>query len=148
MGSLTLPATGSVYVDTPILIYSVEKHPQWGPLLRPLWQAAEDGTIEIISSQLVLVETLTIPLRTANESLIADYETLFESPGITLTPITPTILRDAARLRAAYIRLRTPDAIHAATASLLSCRMFLSNDHGFRNIANFNATILSDVLSS
>jgi hypothetical protein len=36
MGSLTLPATGPVYLDTQIFIYAVEKHPVYSPLLSPL----------------------------------------------------------------------------------------------------------------
>ena len=39
MGSLTLPPSGPVYADTHIFIYSVEKHPLYAPLLRPLWSA-------------------------------------------------------------------------------------------------------------
>jgi hypothetical protein len=33
VGSLTLPATGVVYVDANPIIYTVEKHPAYGPLL-------------------------------------------------------------------------------------------------------------------
>ena len=43
MGSLTLPPSGPVYADTQIFIYSVEKHPLYAPLLRPLWSAAATG---------------------------------------------------------------------------------------------------------
>ncbi len=40
MGTLVLPRSGQVYLDANPIIYSVEKHPVFGPLLRPLWQAA------------------------------------------------------------------------------------------------------------
>lgn len=33
MGALTLPATGLVYLDANPIIYTVEKHPVYGPLL-------------------------------------------------------------------------------------------------------------------
>jgi hypothetical protein len=39
MGSLTLPPSGPVYADAQTFIYSVEKHPTYGPLLRPLWES-------------------------------------------------------------------------------------------------------------
>jgi hypothetical protein len=41
MGALTLPASGMVYADAQALIYTVEKHPTYGPLLCPLWQAVQ-----------------------------------------------------------------------------------------------------------
>ena len=41
MGALSLPASGLVYLDTNPIIYSVEKHPVYWPLLQPLWQAAK-----------------------------------------------------------------------------------------------------------
>jgi hypothetical protein len=56
VGPLTLPPSGIVYVDANPIIYSVEKHPAFGPLLQPLWQAAQTKTIEVLSSDLVLLE--------------------------------------------------------------------------------------------
>ncbi len=41
MGALTVPSAGLVYLDAGPVIYSVEKHPDYWPLLRPLWQAAK-----------------------------------------------------------------------------------------------------------
>ena len=39
MGALTLPASGLVYIDTMVLIYTVERFPTYWPLLEPLWLA-------------------------------------------------------------------------------------------------------------
>jgi len=65
MGSLTLPASGLVYTDTPILVYSVETHAKYWPLLKPLWQAARDGRFMLVSSELTTMEVLIGPLRKA-----------------------------------------------------------------------------------
>jgi hypothetical protein len=43
VGSLIIPASGLVYADTQALIYTVEKHPVYFPLLLPLWQAVQAG---------------------------------------------------------------------------------------------------------
>ena len=63
MGSLNLPLSGQVYVETPTLIYSVERHPLYGPLLDPFWQAAQTGQVMPISSELIITEVMVIPLR-------------------------------------------------------------------------------------
>jgi len=41
MGSLSLPASGTIYVDTAPIIYSVERHPDYEFLLLPLWTEAD-----------------------------------------------------------------------------------------------------------
>ena len=48
MGTLILPASGLVYLDANSVIYTVEKHPVYGPLLHPLWQAAQAKLIEVV----------------------------------------------------------------------------------------------------
>src|SRR5437773_7994301 len=100
MGSLIVPSSGLVYLDANPIIYSVEKHPAYGPLLEPLWQAAHAKTIEIVSSDLVLLETLVGPLKSNDTALANTYEQLFQRAQTRLFPVTRSILREAARLRA------------------------------------------------
>ncbi|MGB0069558.1 MAG: PIN domain-containing protein [Isosphaeraceae bacterium] len=99
MGSLILPSSGPVYADALIFIYSVEKHPIYALTLRPLWEAVARGDLEVLSSELTLMETLIGPLKQGDAALETDYENFFASPGIRLLPITSSILRAGARLR-------------------------------------------------
>jgi predicted nucleic acid-binding protein len=145
VGALTLPSAGLVYLDTNPVIYSVEKHPAYWPLLQPLWQAAKGKTIEIVSSDLVLMEALVGPLKSGNAALLNAYEQLFQQAQTRLLPITHPILREAARLRATT-KLKTPDALHAATSLQAGCALFVSNDIGFRGVANLPLVILDDLL--
>jgi len=135
-----------VYLDTNPVIYSVEKHPVYGPLLQPLWQAAKATAIEIVSSDLTLMETLIGPLKSGDTTLANTYEQLFQQPQTRLLPITQAILRDAARLRATT-KLKTPDALHAATALNAGCVLFVTNDAGFRGVAGLPLVILDDLLT-
>ena len=148
MGALTLPGGGLVYVDTQILIYTVERHPAYEPVLRPLWEAAQDGDVEAVSSDLTLMETLVSPLRSGDAALQADYERALLGTDLRLLPLTQVVLREAARLRASIPGLRTPDALHAATALLSGCALFVTNDRGFRRVAGLPLVLLDDVLAS
>ncbi len=121
MGALILPGSGLVYLDANPIIYTVEKHPVYGPLLQPLWQAARAKTIEVVASELAFMETLVGPLKTGNASLERAYEQALLGTDMRLLPITQPILREAARLRATT-RLKTPDALHAATANKPAAR--------------------------
>lgn len=49
-----------------------------------------------------------------------------------LISITQALLRKAAQLRA-RTKLKTPDAIHAATALSRNCTLFLTNDRALKN---------------
>ena len=144
MGSLIVPSAGLVYLDANSVIYSVEKQPSYWPLLQPLWQAAKGKTIEIVSSDLTLMESLVGPLKYGDTTLANTYEQLFQQAQTRLLPITQAILREAARIRATT-KLRTPDALHAATAQLAGCVLFVTNDVGFRNLANLPVVILDDL---
>ena len=147
MGELTLPESSIVYVDTQILIYSVEKHPAYWSLLRPMWLKSATSDIQIISSELALLETLVAPLRNADSVLVTAYETLLLSTEMQLMPMTRAILREAAQLRA-QTNLKTPDAIHAATAIAHGCSIFLTNDYGFRRVSSLPLVVLSDIAAT
>ena len=146
MGSLAVPSAGLVYLDTNPIIYSVERHPAYWPLLEPLWQAAKGKTIEIVSSELALMETLVGPLKSGDTALASAYEQLFQQAQTRLLPITQPVLREAAGLRATT-RLKTPDAVHAATAGQAGCVLFVTNDVSFRGVVSFPLVILDDLLA-
>lgn len=145
MGSLILPPSGLVYVDAPILIYSVEAHPTYGPLVASLWHAARSGAIEVVSSELALAEVLILPLRLGDLDLQSDFERALLGTEMRLIPIDLPILRQAARLRAAIPALRTPDALHAATAIVSGASLFLTNHVGFRRVPGLPLVLLNDV---
>lgn len=147
MGTLTLPASGIVYVDTSPIIYSVEENAMYSQLLEPVWNALEAGHILVVSSELILLETLVVPLRNNDADLIAAYENILTQSDFDLFPITAQILRDAAQLRATT-KLKTPDAIHAATALSAQCALFITNDYAFQRIANLPVIVLDEVLHS
>lgn len=147
MGQLVIPNGSKVYVDTAVLIYTMEENTDYFDLLKPLWIKFQEQEIELISSELILMEVLVLPLRNNDESLISDYEQLLLNSAMQLIPINQSILRQAANLRATN-SLKTPDAIHAATAMAVNCDLFITNDRGFRNLAELPVVILTEVLTS
>ena len=145
MGRLKLPVGSSVYLDTAPIIYSVEQNPDYKSLMHDLWLSAENGDIEVITSELTVLEALVQPVREKNDDLIRDYEELLLTSEIQLVPVSISILRTAVELRV-DLNLKTPDAIHAATALLGRCDHFVSNDGGFRRLTNVSVTILGDLI--
>jgi predicted nucleic acid-binding protein len=148
MGQLTLPNAARVYIDTVTVIYAVEQAPTYGVLLNPLWNSLQAGNLEVLTSELTLMETLVVPIRKSDTFLVDAYEQLLRSPQIQLIPISQTILKEAARLRATTPSLRTPDAIHVATAIASGCTQFLTNDRQLRIVTDLPVVILDEVLTS
>jgi hypothetical protein len=94
MGSLILPVSGLVYLDTSPVIYSIEKTQDFYPLLLPLWQAAKSGQIDLVTSELTLLESLVVPLRRKDTILVDAFERALTAAETDLAPITIDILRD------------------------------------------------------
>lgn len=145
MGSLTLPLSGIVYVDANSAIYSVEKIEPYNSLLLSMWQGAQAGDFRVVSSELLLLETLVKPLRTADAVLEASFRALLlSSHELRLMPITISILDSAAHVRAAT-GLKTPDAIHAATALAIGCDLFVTNDRDLTRVPGLAIALLDDI---
>ena len=145
MGQLIFPLFSKVYLDTSPIIYSVEKHADYWQLLTTLWQSLKANEIEVFTSELTLLETLVQPIKQKNQMLISAYESLLTTTEINLLPITLDILRKAANFRATQ-NLKTPDAIHTATAFSANCNYLISNDDGFKRVSNINVVILSEII--
>jgi len=147
MGQLVIPSGSKVYLDTAVLIYTLEENTDYFSLLRPLWTKFQAREIELISSELILLEVLVLPLRNNNESLVSAYEQLLLNSAMKLVPINQSTLRQAANLRGS-LNLKTPDAIHAATAISVNCDLLITNDKGFSRLSHLPVLILREVLAS
>jgi predicted nucleic acid-binding protein len=146
MGSLTIRIGGRIYLDTPSVIYTVEHHPIYEPILDSVWDAAEHGTVEVVTSELTLLEALVLPQRHRNQALVTAYELLLSASESRMIPITQSTLRRAIPLRA-ELGLKTPDAIHAATALDAGCTLFVTNDPHFRRVIGLEVAVLDDIVA-
>jgi predicted nucleic acid-binding protein len=135
VGLIEALGSGPVALDTPPFIYLIEEHPQYLPIVRPVFAAIAAGTLTGVTSALTILETLVQPYRAGNAPLAAQYEAfLTRSRGLRLEEITRTVLRAAAQMRAAS-NIKTPDAIQLATALFARCPVYLTNDRDLPAIA-------------
>jgi predicted nucleic acid-binding protein len=117
-----------VGIDTAIFIYFIEEHPQFLPLIDPLFEAADAGSRELVTSALTLLEVLVVPYRAGNRVLADRYEALLtRSRGIRVIDLDRNQLRAAAQLRATTA-VKTPDALQMVAALAAGAKTFLTND--------------------
>ena len=145
MGTLILPPDGSVYLDSSAFIYSVERVEPYRTLLEPVWRLARAGQFTIVSSDLVVLETLVKPLREGDRALEGIFRSLFDAAEVELIPTTRSLWEEAAHLRA-ETGLKTPDALHAAAAMRSGCALFITNDSDFRRVRGLTVVVLKDLL--
>jgi predicted nucleic acid-binding protein len=134
---------GAVAIDTSVLIYFIEEHPRFLPLLLPLFEEVDQGKRELVTSAVTLLEVLVVPYRAGDAQLAERYELLLtRSRGIRMVDITREQLRAAAQLRA-VTGVKTPDALQLACAIGTGCKAFLTNDRELPPIRGLRVIQLS-----
>lgn len=140
-----LPRTGSIGLDSAIFIYFIERHPEWRPIVRPIFQLAADGDRDLVTSELSLAEVLVVPYRIGDLALAERYEALLtRSRHLSVVPIDRQLLRAAAQLRARY-GLKTPDALQIAAALASGSTSFVTNDRRLPKIPGLRILQLRDL---
>ena len=148
MGQVAPLPSGRVYVDACTLIYSVERIEPFCTTVAPMWDALRNGRIAIITSAISLLEVLVKPIRDDNTALVDQYKSvLTQATGLSCVPLTMPLMEEAARLRA-FLNLKTPDAIHAASALESECVLFVTNDTVFKRVPGLNVVVLSEVVAA
>lgn len=118
-----------VYLDANVFIYAVESPSGYRQIASSLFTAIEKGSLIAVTSELTLGEVLVMPFAKGARSLIELYKTILVTrKSLQVNIVSREILVAAAKLRAEYKSLKTPDAIHLATAITCSCEVFVSND--------------------
>ena len=113
-----------VYLDSAAAIYLVENIVPWGTAVQAFLR--QPGAVPQ-ASVLTRMECRVLPLRESHAELLADYDAFFASLDGGLLGLNAAVFEKATDLRA-RLNLRTPDALHLATAIVCGCDAFLTND--------------------
>ena len=140
-----MPEGGLVYIDTNVLIYGVERVEPYRTLLATMWERAQAGDFEIVSSESIVIEALVRPLRERNAALVRLLRDMFDADEVRLIPATRSHWEHGARIRA-DTGLKAADALHAATALQAGCDLFVTNDADFRRVEGLDVVILGDLI--
>jgi predicted nucleic acid-binding protein len=142
-----LPTGAVIGLDTAPLIYFIEAHDRYGPVVRPLFEERIGrGLNEAVTSVVSLAEVLVQPLATARPDLVQRYrDLLLQGPHLVLPDLTPQTAERAAALRARY-RIRLPDAFQLATGLERNASHFITNDVRLRRVTELTVLVLEDYL--
>ena len=114
-----------IYLDSAVIIYLIEQPAVFYPAVAN-WLTSNPG--ELVSSELARMECLVVPVRAGDLALVSDFEDFFRSQLVQLGTLQRAVLDRAIQIRASYPKIKTPDAIHLASAVDLGCDTLLTND--------------------
>ncbi len=135
-----------VYVDTAPFIYFLEKHPTYIEIIYPFFEAMQRNQIRVVTSTVTVLETLVHPIKLQDTKTIRLYRALFfNTRGLRTIDVSQQIAQEAARLRAFYPELETPDAIHMATAIYMNITYFLTNDSRLPSLPELKIIVLDEL---
>jgi predicted nucleic acid-binding protein len=129
-----------VYLDTNIVIYTVEQHPTFGPKARTRLATIRAAGDTLMISDLTRMECLVGPLKSGNTAVEADFHTFF---GVTtVVAITAAVCDRAARIRATH-NIKSMDALQLAAAVERGANVFLTADARLRSFTGLTVEVLS-----
>lgn len=131
-----------IALDTSVFIYQLEANARYLALTESVFSWVERAGHEAVTSTITMTELLVPSYRDNNEQRVdAFYSLLSTYPNLRWIAPELETADLAARMRAMY-RLRTPDALQAATALRAQATGFITNDPAFARIGEFETAIL------
>ena len=137
-----------VGLDAMNFIYHFEGNPLFGPLTKVLFREILEGRLQAVISVLVAGEVLTGTKKAGDAELVLRYRHIFSAfPNLAVFAVDMSVVEKMSDLRAKY-GLRTPDAIHIATALLNGAQAFVTNDAQLKQVAELDVLVLQDYIGS
>jgi len=135
-----------IALDTSIFIYHLEANPKYLTYTDPIFSWLDRPESKAITSTITMTELLVLPYREGNEQRANDFYGLLSTyPNLEWIAPNLEIADLAARIRALH-RLRTPDALQAATAVHSQATGLITNDAIFERVEGFQTLVLDHLL--
>lgn len=141
----TLLLQRKIGLDSMCFLYQFIDHPRYEPLTNIIFGLLEENKIQAVTSTISPVEVFVRAEKSKDRLLLAEYEKFFQGmPNLEIVNIDWSIARLAAKLRAIYAGIKTPDALQLSAAFMKDCSLFLTNDKKLRQVKGIKVMILED----
>jgi predicted nucleic acid-binding protein len=135
-----------IALDTSIFIYQLEANPRYAALTDHIFPWLEHPGSSGVTSTITMTELLVQPYRDSDEQRVDEFYGLLSTcPNLEWIAPNLEIADLAARIRAIH-RLRTPDALQAATAVQAEATSLITNDPVFERVKDFETLLLDRLL--
>ena len=135
-----------IALDTSVFIYQLEANLRYIPFTDHIFCWLERPTSRAVTSTITMTELLVQPYRDFDEHRVNQFLGLLSTfPNLDWIAPSLEIADIAARIRALH-RLRTPDALQAATAVQTLATGLVTNDSVFERVEGFETLALEQLL--
>jgi predicted nucleic acid-binding protein len=135
-----------IALDTSLFIYQIQANARYLDFTDHLFSWLERPGSQAVTSTITLTELLVQPYRDFDEQRVDEFYGLLSTfPNLRWVAPSLEIADLAARLRAS-LRLRTPNALQAATALHTQATGLITNDPVFTRVGSFEALVLDQLL--
>ena len=135
-----------IALDTSIFIYELEANERYVALADRVFAWIEQPGHAAVTSTITMTELLVQPYRESDEARVDQFYGLLTTyPHLDWVAPDLEIADMAARLRALH-RLKTPDALQAATAARADATGFVTNDPVFERVEAFETLLFDQLL--
>jgi predicted nucleic acid-binding protein len=135
-----------IALDTSIFIYQLETNPRYLAYTDHIFSWIERPGSKAITSTITMTELLVQPYRDSDEQRADEFYGLLSTyPNLDWIAPNLEIADLAARIRALH-RLRTPDALQAATAEHSLATGLITNDPVFERVGIFETMVLDQLV--
>jgi predicted nucleic acid-binding protein len=135
-----------VALDTSIFIYQLETNPRYLAFTDHIFSWLERPGSTAVTSTITMTELLVQPYRDGDEQRADEFYGLLSTyPNLGWIAPNLEIADLAARIRALH-RLRTPDALQAATAVHTLATGLITNDPVFERVPDFETVVLDKLV--
>jgi predicted nucleic acid-binding protein len=135
-----------IALDTSVFIYLLEANTRYIELTDPVFAWLERPEHAAVTSTITMTELLVPAYRSGGDERVNEFYALLATyPNLDWMPPSLEIADIAARIRAAH-RLRTPDALQAATAVHARATGLITNDPVFERVEGLDALVLERLL--
>jgi predicted nucleic acid-binding protein len=135
-----------IALDTSVFIYQLEASPRYASLTDAIFEWLERAGHRAVTPTITMTELLVQPYRDSAEERVDEFYALLSTyPNLDWIAPSLEVADLAARIRALH-RLRTPDALQAATAVRAQATGLVTNDPVFERVEAFETLVLDRVL--
>lgn len=135
-----------IFIDTSPFIYLIQNHPEYYQKVADFLETELSiKEASLITSVMTVAEFLVHPTSNKNDIVIQSFRKTLDQLNIFVSNITIETAEKSAELRAKYKFLRAFDALQLASALLLSCDLFLTNDLELKKVTELNVVLVKDL---
>ena len=135
-----------IALDTSIFIYQLESNLRYATLTDTIFRWIEQPEHAAVTSTITMTELLVQPYRDFGQQRVDEFYALLSTyPNLEWLTPNLEVADIAARIRATH-RLRTPNALQAATAIHARATGLVTNDPVFTRVQAFQTLVLDQLL--